>query len=1040
MKHQRLRKLLNISLLLAGFLVLSGQALLAQQTVTGTVADAADGQGVPGANVVVKGTTTGAITNLEGNYTIQVPGPDAVLVFSYIGYLTQEVEVGDRTEIDVILREDVQALDEVVVIGYGTVKKEDLTGSVAVVTAEELARTPSPDLSRAIQGRASGVMVTQSGSPGGGVKIRIRGIGSINQDPNPLYVVDGVVGAGINDINPNDIESFQVLKDASAAAIYGADGANGVVIITTKRGSQGKPRVSFSAFGSMNLVPEQYDVMNADQYSAFYNQIYEDFGIEPNAAYSDRFRQLYYGDGWEKGTDWQEEITRRGYTQNYYLSVSGGGEASNYAISANILDEEGILRSTSSTRYNFRANSDFEIGKYIRIGESFTVTRSTRYDPGTHQGGAWSTPLITSPLMRVFNEDNKGGYEGPQIPFEFIDGGDTIQALNTGGNDKPNPRAPLDIADLRTNYNSFLGSIYLELTPFDWLRYKVTPSADGTFIHERNWFPSFESGVRERPQSTLDENFEENLTLSIENQLTLSHSFGDHNFTLTGVHHARTRNNYSSNVAVSGFEYENLNTIHNSNYRQEGFEPNLSGYYTPVRWTSYLGRLIYDYSGKYLLTASIRRDGNSRFGPGNRWGTFPSASAAWKLNEDLLQNVDAIDMLKLRVGYGMTGFSNIGNFRYEALLSPFDQFSPVFGVNQQVAPALNVLNEFGNELIQWESSAMTNIGADVSLFRNRLSGTVEYYIKTTDNLIVRRSVSDVFGRIGTPFVNLGNIQNRGFEFNASFRDMEGDFNYEITGILTTIKNEVIDLPEEYTDGNNIARVGNTVGSLYGWIAERIVTPDDFDGDGNYLHAVPSSGEPEPGDLKFTDLNLDGVINDQDRTIIGKPIPDFIYSLNVNLYYKSFDLNMYWYGAQNVEVFNSQLSGIESFVSQDINHNKTVAYSENYYREGRPSTQYVRADLANTNQNDRISTWWVEDASFLRLKDVQLGYSLPVRTAQRIGLSRARIYVSAVNILTITDYRGRDPEAPTSGTPMNVGSDGGSYPLPRVLTAGIQVDF
>ena len=1025
-------------------LFLSAQGLFAQQTISGKVTDAADGQGIPGVNVVVKGTTTGGITDLDGNYSVDFSSPDAILVFSYIGYLTQEFETIGLTQIDVALKEDIQALDEVVVIGYGTVKKEDLTGSVAVITSEELARTPTTNLASAIQGRASGVLVSQSGQPGRGVTIRIRGIGSINQNPNPLYVIDGVIGGGINDINPNDIESFQVLKDASASAIYGADGANGVVIVTTKRGKQGKPRVTFSAFGSVNQVPEQFDVMDASKYAAFYNEIYADNSIAPNEAYTDDFRRLYYGDAWENGTDWQDEIVQTAYTQNYFLSVSGGAESSNYSISANILDEQGILRSTGAKRYNFRANSDFKLGKYFKIGESLAVSRTTRYDGGSWQGNAWQTPLITSPLMRVLNEDNKGGYEGPQIPFEFASGSDTIRALNTGGNDKPNPRAPLDIAEQQTDYSSVLGSIYLEFKPVDWLTFKSMPSVNAGFAHTRNWFPSFESGVRTKGESTLNEDFSENVTLSWENQLTLAKAFGDHNLSLTGVQHARTFNSYSSNVDANGFEYENLNTIHNSN-------PDLlqaAGYYTPVRWSSFLARFMYNYQGKYLLTASVRRDGNSRFGPGNRWGTFPSASAAWKFNEDLLPNVDAIDMLKLRVGYGKTGFSEIGNFRYEALLSSFSQFSPVLGVAQLVAPALNVLDSFGNELIQWESSAMTNIGIDGSFYRNRLSLSAEYYIKNTDNLIVSRSVSGIFGRIGNPRVNLGDLQNRGFEFSGSFRDMEGDFNYEITGMFTTIKNEVLDIPETYVSGNNIARVGNTVGSLYGYIAERIVTPDDYDMDGAYLHAVPSAGAPEPGDLKFTDLNLDGVINDLDRTIIGKPIPDFIYSLNLNLYYKNFDFTMYWYGAQNVDVYNLQRSGIESFVSQDLDHNKTVGYSENYYREDRPSTEYVQADINNANLNDRISTWWVEDASFLRLKDLQFGYALPKRIAESVGMSKARIYVSGANLLTITNYKGRDPESPTSGDPndttpgdpMNVGTDGGTYPLPRILSAGLQIDF
>jgi len=579
----------------------------------------------------------------------------------------------------------------------------------------------------------------------------------------------------------------------------------------------------------------------------------------------------------------------------------------------------------------------------------------------------------------------------------------------------------------------------MEIEPVDWLKVKFLPSASYGGSHTREWFPSFGSGVRTKGQSTLGEDFSDGLTLNIETQLTLSKTFGQHSITATGVHVARKNDNYSVGVDDSGFEYEAINTVGNGN-------PDLllaRGYYTPSRWESLLGRVIYDYGGKYLLTASVRRDGNSSFGPeaeGGRYGVFPSASAAWKLNEDLLPNVDAIDMLKVRAGYGQTGNSNIGNFRYEALMSPMTEFSPVFGVSQYVAPAINELRDFANPIIGWESSAMTNVGIDLNMYGNRLSATAEYYVKNTDNLVVRKSVSSVFGKIGTPWVNLGDIQNRGFEFDVTYRDMEGEFNYEITGVLTTIKNEVKALPETYFNVNNVARVGNSVGSLYGHIAERIITPEDFDEEGNYLHAMPSNGVPSPGDLKFTDLNLDGVVNDNDRTIIGKPIPDFIYSLNVNLFYKDFDFTMYWYGSQNVDVINSQRSAIECFASQDINHNKSVEYSQNYYREDQPSTEFVRADLANSNDNTRTSTWWLEDASFLRLKDVQLGYALPSHIASSMGMSRFRVYVSGTNLLTFTSYKGRDPEAPTNGSPMSIGTDGGSYPLPRIWTAGIQIDF
>ncbi len=856
------------------FLALISRGVYGQTTITGTVMDGSTDQPLIGATVQVKGSTTGVVTDLEGKYSINA-SPTDVVVFSYVGYNDQEIQVGDKSNISVTLEESFESIQELVVIGYGTVKKEDLTGSVAVVSSEDLARVPSATLSGAIQGRAAGVLVNQTGRPGDGANIRVRGIGSINSNPNPLYVVDGVITGGLNNVNPNDIESLQILKDASASAIYGADGANGVVIITTKRGKRGATNVSFSAFGSLNRIPQKYELLNAQQYVDFYTDVYNEIGTEIPGGYDDEYRKLYYGEGWEEGTDWQEVVGRQGYTQNYSLRVSGGGENSNFSVSANVVDERGISVGTSSTRYNFRINSDFDLGKYVKIGESFSVSRSHIINNGN---GFGTGTLRASPLMRIYNEDNKEGFEGPSIPFVFYSGNDTLTGLNSGNNDKPNPFIDLVLRDNNNYNNNVLANIYVEIKPFDWLSFKTTPSVDGSFIRINNWVPEYESGVRPQAQAELSHNFRENITLALENQVTLSEDFGKHSFTLTGVHHARAFNGYSTDIDASGFNYENLRTVSNSDLDVL----RASGSYTPVRWLSYLGRLIYDYDDKYLLTASIRQDGVSRFGELNRKGVFPSASFAWKLNEDLLPNIDEIDMLKFRVGYGQTGYSDIGNFRYEGFLSTPDNFSPVFGVDQSVAPALNVLNDFGNPRIAWEASEMINAGFDVNLYGNKVIASAEYYIKNTNNLIVDRTVSLILGRIGTPSVNLGDLRNQGFEFTGSYRKMEGVFNYEVSATITTIQNEILSLPETIFDGNNIARIGDPVGSLFGHVAERIITPEDFDEEGNYLYAEPSNGVPSPGDLKFTDLNMDGIINDNDMFL-----PDLDHDKFSSCYTNSF---------------------------------------------------------------------------------------------------------------------------------------------------------
>ncbi|MDD4225145.1 MAG: TonB-dependent receptor [Mariniphaga sp.] len=1027
-------------LLLFLAIMLQGAAIYGQQTVTGSVTDASSGEALVGATVVIKGTSIGTVTDVDGNFSIQVPGLQEDLLISFVGFENQEIPIGGRTVIHVQLQESDVLLSEMVVIGYGTVKKTDLTGSVAVVDSEELNRIPASNFTKALQGRAPGVMVSQSGSPGSSAQIRIRGIGSINQNPNPIYVIDGVITGGLGNLNPTDIESIQILKDASAAAIYGADGANGVIIITTKRGEKGKPKVSLSSYFSLNRVPQQFEVMNANEYSEFYTTLLEENNIAVPVSYDDHFRQWYFGEGWQEGTKWQDEVTRLGMANNHYIRISGGGDDSNYSISLNNSNEKGILLASGANRFGLRANSDFNIGKYIKIGETLSITRNISQSPTTYEGNAWQVTLINSPLMRMFNENNKGGFEGPQIPYEYtMPDGSTEIVGNTGFNDKPNPRGPMEIGDDRNFNNNVLASIYLEIKPVKWLTYKITPAVEGSFNRSKLWYPAFDMGVRSKAQAELTEGFSENINLSLENQLTFSNQFDKHNITATAVHHVRKNEGNSINATALGFPYEQLNVISQS--FEEGRQ--VQGYFSPFTSESYLGRLIYDYDSKYLLTASIRRDGNSRFGPANRWGTFPSVSGAWKVNEDFLQDIDEISMLKLRFGWGQTGNSGIGSFQYQSLLDNFTQFSPVFGMEQRMLPALNVVHSFGNPSIKWEAAEMLNFGVDLNMFNNKVQFSAEYYIKNQNDLLVKIPMSAAFGRVsgaGDPWVNLGEIQNRGFEFIGTYRKMEGAFNYSISGNITTIKNEVKYIPGDILSGNNLTTLGHTIGSMYGYVAERIITQEDFNEEEKYLHALPATGKPSPGDLKFKDLNNDGSINDLDRTIIGKTVPDFVYSLNLEAWYHNFDISLFFYGMQNFEVYNHLRAAIEGFSSQDMGHNKLRDYALNYYRDDRPSEKYIRADMNNTNQNDRPSTWFLESGSFLRLKDLQVGYSLPKWILDSTGLSRARLYVNATNLLTLTDYSGRDPEAPTISGPLTPGNDNGTYPVPRSLTFGVQVDF
>lgn len=1037
-----MRKLLSRfkALVVVLLLLISSNQLFGQREVSGTVNDAASGDPLIGATVVVKGTSNGTVTDLDGNYTITVQGANAVLQFSYVSYETKEVTVGDQTVIEVALNESATELEDVVVIGYGTVKKDDLTGAVAVVSSEDLNRTPVGTFQKALQGKAPGVLVSQtSGRPGGGTTIRIRGIGSISRDNGPIYVVDGIRTGNLNQINPQDIESIQVLKDASSAAIYGNEGADGVVIISTKRGTSGKTKVHYSSYYAWNKVPKKINLMNADQYADFFNEALDSVGVFEQ-AYTDEFRQQYYGEGWEQGTDWQDEITERGFATNQYLRISGGGENSNYSLSTNYWDEKGILLNNQATRYNVRLNSDFTVGKRIKIRQNLNITR---YQSKSGAGN-FNYTKTSSPLMKVYNEDNKGGFAGSWDKMGFdANGNDTIDANEfynvAGRNDKYNPKGMALLPDNQSFSTNIMGSVAAEVELFEGLKFRSMPNVDLTQGRGRNWLIAYEMPPRTVPQATLNENFYDNRSLAWENQLTYDKIFGEHHVTATAVYEVRRFDGNNMSVESIGFPYEQLPVMSQGGNVSE----TVNGGRGLFRSISYLGRLLYDYQGKYLLTASLRRDGNTRFASGNQFGYFPAVSAAWKLNEDLLQQVDQIDLLKLRFGWGATGNSRIGSWQYDNFLDATNVFAPVFGEPAYEAPGQYIYYSFANPNIQWESANMTNLGIDANLFRNRLQLLAEYYIKNNFDMLVQREISGVFGRSmdgSRPWVNLGRVKNSGFEFSGSWRETRGDFYYSINATLTTLNNEVIDIPVPINDGNNRAEPGRPIGYLYGWVAERIVTPDDFAGDGTYLFAEPSEGPPSPGDLKFSDLNNDGIINDLDRTMIGHALPDMIYSVSFDMEYKGIDFSFQFAGMQGYDIYNQERAQLSSFNSQDLDHNKLLDWAENHYTVDNPSTEYVRADLNNENVNDRISSWWIEDGSFLRLKDVQLGYTLPENLMAPLNVSNLRVYGSIANGFVLTKYTGRDPENAAFSSAMGSGTDGGGYPNPRTITFGIQVDF
>ncbi|MEN8228921.1 MAG: TonB-dependent receptor [Bacteroidota bacterium] len=1041
--------------IILGLLLIPMISLLAQQTVTGTVTASEDGTPLIGVTVRVVGSTSGTITDIDGNYFIEAVSAADMLSFSYVGYNTVEIVVGNQSTIDVSLELDITEMDEVVVVGYAVQKKKDLTGAISVVTAEDMAKSNATSLSKAMQGKAAGVTImSTSGRPGAEMNIRIRGVGSINNDAQPLVVIDGVItsSGALNGMNPEDIETISILKDAAAAAIYGAQSSNGVILVETKKGSSGKMSVDFSSQLTLSSIPRRMDIMNADEYVAYYTEAYDlhntRFTNNPNlqitfpSAYTDEVRAMYD----YNHTDWQNLVTKPNALGQYYrLGISGGNETATYMVSGAFRSDEGILLNNNAQNTTIRVNTSFKLGKRITVGEnlSFGMDNSR----GVAAWGSFLTSVITSPLMPVYNEDALGGYQGP---------GSQI----TGNNDRTNPYAELKMNEQYGKGNGVFGSVFGEIELLNGLKFRtVVGLSYGTSL-ATSWSPKYDLGVRSNPTSRLTESVYLYNKIQWDQILTYDNTFGAHHVGVLAGHSMEDMLGNAISGSAQNFSWPNLRTLTNGDP-----DKNTSSQWKDiVTGESYFGRLTYDFKGKYLMTATLRRDGSSKFGPENKWGLFPSLSVGWKITEDFLQSVEWLTLLKLRFGYGKSGNTPDAAFLYDTYIDTYNQHVYTLGTGGSAngthifgaAPFYN----FGSPKLQWEESVMTNIGLDAALFENRLQFSAEYYIKDVYKLLTFMPLQDVYGLsndANPPMVNLGDVSNKGFEFNVNFRKREGRFNYSLNANLTTVKNRVEYLPQNQQfneSGVNVAKVGHAIGSYWGYVAERILTNDDFETDGNgnpilteqgrYNPLVPAQEYfTGPGDIKFKDLNHDGRITAADQTIIGKPIPDFSYGLGIDLSYGGFDLNLHFQGMQNMDLYNqfNSRGGLASGdeTTKDENKLKTV---NNYWTPDNPVEGQTGIALTDFNRNVRVSSWWIEDASFFRLRNLQLGYTLPGTLISRIGIANLRIYVGGENLFVITKYTGYDPEV-SSTDPLGGESglmDSGSYPVPRVLSMGLQVNF
>lgn len=984
------------------------------KTVTGTVTDVS-GEPIIGANIRIKGTTTGTITDIDGNFSIEAE-PQSVIEVSYIGYLTQETVINNQKSIRFLLKEDTKTLDEVVVIGYGVQKKADLTGSVANINTEKLNTQSNANIGQALQGKIAGVdIVSQGGAPGSGTRIMVRGIGTLN-NASPLYIVDGMYMNSIDHINPNDIASIDVLKDASSAAIYGSRAANGVIIVTTKEGSntEGKPIIDLSVNLGISTASKFLDMLDAKGWAEVTTIARQAIGKPALDMATDLANK--------PDNDWQDIMFRPALMQNYNLSVKGGGKYSTYYTGLGYFNQDGIVKGTNYQRYNIQSKNDYKRGIFS-AGTNLIISFS--HDKPLHQelrGGMIGTILQSVPTLEKYDDTREGGYGGTY--------GDVVNI--------PHPLAIIDdnIMDRYNENVKIFANLYAQIELFKGLKYKLNLTPDFSFERYKNYLNKYDFGLATNSITQLTERQRRRRNILVENLLTFDRTFGEHKIS-----------------ALAGYTYQDSRFRHIQAYGEglpQGLEEidaattNRSNEGNSWRsvLTSILGRVFYSYQNKYLFTATIRRDGSSKFGKNNRYGYFPSFSLGWNVAEEkFMENVHWLDQLKLRGGYGVLGNQEIDNYQYSSTITTGINYPDGNGGLLQGAFPKN----FANPDIKWEETAMTNVGIDFMAFNNRLSLTADYYVKNTKDILLTVPIPISSGGANDPIRNAGKIRNNGFEFNLGWMDQPNpDISYGINLIGSFNKNKVIAMGSESgsikggSTNQNITTSETKAGYPIGgyWL---ISTAGYFNSQ-EEVDAYAKDGKKiqpaaEPGDIKFVDANNDGVINDDDRVFQGSPFPDFTFALNGNMRYKNFDLSIGLQGVLGNKIYNVTRQTLED-VTKGSNF---LASCLDYWTPENKNASHPRLTWDDPNRNTRAeSDRYLENGSYLRLRSVQLGYTFP-QTWFKGAIQHARVYINAENLFTITSYSGYSPDVNADNANYR-GFDNFIYPTNRTFMLGLNVTF
>jgi len=1038
------------------FLLISLSASAQTRQISGNVTSV-DGP-LPGATVMIKGTTTGVVTDPKGSFKLAVPA-NGTLVISILGYDSQELVIGAANTYEVKLAANVSALNEVVVVGYGTTKRKDLTGSVSSVTAEQVAKVPVTALDQALQGRSSGVQVTNNdGAPGSGVTVLIRGVGSLGSN-EPLYVVDGYpITGGLNNINPNDIASMDILKDASATAIYGVRASNGVVIITTKKGRRDGVEVALDAYTSVQSEPKKYKVLNAEQWATLANKT-PGFDRLPEWANPSALQNV----------NWQDEVYRSGVRQNYNLAVRGGGEKVQSSFSAGYFDQKGVVTGSYFKRINLGLNIDYDATKWLKSSSTAKYSRQNANNPfGT---GALATLSELIPTIGGNKLTNKAKDENGNYGFY-----DPVNTYTRGWN---NPLYTIESQDSKNLTNYFLGTTSLEATLFEGLKIKTNLGINTTDYSGYYFMPSDTRSLDQYGVASpnilniYSQSANNTFEWLWENTVSYSKTFGEHAVDFVGGI-SQQRNEFRQ---VGG----NGNALISDAIRDLSQVKNLVAFGNQQTFTlaSQFARLNYKFMDRYLITATVRRDGSSKFFKGNQYGVFPSGSVAWRAKEEsFLKDVNFLSDLKLRASYGEVGNqAGIRPFQYLAryssggpATSPINVGYPFGGAYQDGLAYVNL----DNQRLTWETSRQTDIGVDAAFLNGDLSLTVDYYRKDSKDFLLQIPTASQSG-VTNSAQNAGSIRNQGFEFALNYKHTENDFTYGVGLNVTTVKNKLLSITQNTSFIGNLVNlttpangwlqfsrtgIGQAVGEFYGYKSVGIFqTQAEIDAlnakapRGNYQGN--SSQKTQPGDRKFRDVTGDGQITADDRTSLGSPIPKFYGGVNLDLAYKGFDFNAFFYGSYGNKIFNYQARNLESFQAPSFVgiQNVSEVYYKNSWSPTNPSNRYARVNYNDdVSANNVASSIYVEDGSYLRLRNVTLGYTLPSNVAKKLTMSRVRMYLAAQNLFTITKYSGLDPEIgqPTGTDPNNnnassnnataSGVDVGTYPSSRFFTLGLNVTF